>query len=200
MSCKAGSRGCPVDHLEKELQSRLIRDLAPGEENEVDDDDLQDDEEVDAADEEDEIKKADKKKDRQKKIKAGDEKEKRRQQDKEDEEDDDEGDDDAPTDEKQEEDRLTKVWGGTAKVSKGARKEDKPAKASKDDDHSEEVMDEKRGRYHMTIACSHDDVDGSNEAWDEDAHKREYEWDGTEQNDGYEDNDNLIDDEGELFE
>lgn len=60
MSCK-GSRGGPVDHLDKELQSRLIRDLAPGEENEVDDDDLQDDEEADAADDEDEIKKADKK-------------------------------------------------------------------------------------------------------------------------------------------
>ena len=198
MSCK-GSRSGPVDHLDKELQSRLIRDLAPGEENEVDDDDLQDDEEADAADEEDEIKRADKKKDRQKKIKAGDEKERRRQQEKEEEEDDDDADDDAPTDEKQEEDRITKVWGGTAKVNKGARKEERPAKASKDDDHSEELMDENR-RYHMTSAFRHDDIDGSDEAWDEDAHKKEYEWDGTEQNDGYEDNDNLIEDEGDFYE
>ena len=106
---------------------------------------------------------------------------------------------DAPTDEKPEEDRITKVWGGSAKVNKGARKEGRKTKTSKDDDHSEEVLDENR-RYHMTSAFRHDDIDGSDEAWDEDAHTKEYDWEGTEENDGYEENDNLIEDDGAFYE
>lgn len=201
------SGGGTVDHLDKEMESRLIKDLKAGEEDDIDQDDLDDDEE-DAIVEDDEIKKQDKKRDTKKKIDAGDEKERQRQQQKEEEEDEQEADDDAPTDEKQEEDRLTKEWSGRLKVNKGAGRKDKAVKVSKDDDHSDEVLDE-YSRYHMTSAFRHGgcDVDGSDEAWDEDAHKKEFDWVGNEQGghdgsgNGYDGVDNLIDDDGgDLFE
>ena len=75
-------------------------------------------------------------------------------------------------------------------------------KASKDDDHSEEVLDENR-RYHLTstFRSGADQIDGFDEVWDEDAHKTELEWDGNEGADGFDGNDNLIDDNcGELYE